>query len=218
MRARHKVTDVAQLRNLTVAAALIKQFTHLLPDSPNPSQALRQFSAFVRQLTGREDWANDLADLDSGAVLATLAEMMGVSRFLWDDFLRIQHDNLFPVLVDAPALDEHGSVDALRDDLGARLSDAGDHEARVWVLNDYKDREMFRIDLRHITRRADFQRFSRELSDLGEVVIGQAAEVTHAALSSRLPGGVLPRWCICALGKFGGRDMGFASDVEMLFL
>ncbi len=217
-RGRRKISDPAQLRNLRVAAALIKQFTHLLPGSANPAQALRQFSAFTRQLIGREGWADDLAGLDSGTVLETLAEMMGVSRFLWDDFLRIQHDNLFPVLVDAPALDASTGVELLHERLGARLRDGADHEARVRALNDFKDREMFRIDLRHITGRSGFEQFSRELSDLGDVVIGAAAGLSHAALAHRLPGGTLPPWCICALGKFGGRDMGFASDVEMLFL
>ncbi|MEE8421609.1 MAG: ACT domain-containing protein [Dehalococcoidia bacterium] len=213
-----KITDPVQLRNLTAAAALIRQFTHLLPMAPNPAQALRQFSALTRQLLSNARWADDFADLESGTVLETLAELMGVSRFLWDDFLRIQHDNLFAVVVDAPALDNRKTRDALLDDLRTRQRDVETYEQRVQVMNDLKDREMFRIDLRHITRRADFESFAEELSELGDVVIGEAAELAHEALRPRLEGRTLPPWCICALGKFGGRDMGFASDVEMLFL
>ena len=25
-------------------------------------------------------------------------------------------------------------------------------------------------------------------------------------------------WCICALGKFGGRELGFGSDIELVFV
>ena len=38
------------------------------------------------------------------AVLEALVDLLGVSRFLWEDFLRLQHENLFPLLLDVPQL------------------------------------------------------------------------------------------------------------------
>jgi [glutamine synthetase] adenylyltransferase / [glutamine synthetase]-adenylyl-L-tyrosine phosphorylase len=208
-----KLLDPDRIHELRVAAALIKQFTHILPYSPNPAQAFRQFSALAREMLSRPDWVADLQSLESDRVLLTLAELMGVSEFLWEDFLRIQHENLFPVLRDLPALDVAKSQDRLRQEL------AGD--ARQ--LNELKDREMFRIDLRHITRRTDIAQFSSELSDLAEVVVARACELSHLELQERF--GVPLRddcrpcpWCVCGLGKFGGREMGFASDIELLFV
>ena len=55
-------------------------------------------------------------------VLSTLAELMGVSRFLWEDFLRMQHENLFPVPLDLPGLEEPKIMDRLRESLQGRLS------------------------------------------------------------------------------------------------
>ena len=43
-----------------------------------------------------------ITHLTTTPVLETLADLMGVSRFLWEDFLRLQHQNLYPVLVDVP--------------------------------------------------------------------------------------------------------------------
>jgi glutamate-ammonia-ligase adenylyltransferase len=81
---------------------------------------------------------------------------------------------------------------------------------------------MFRIDLRHITGRIGFRDFSEELSDLAGVVVEETAELSHQGLRRRfgtptLGDGRPCPWSICALGKFGGRELGFGSDVEMLF-
>jgi len=149
--------------------------------------------------------------------------MMGVSQFLWEDFLRMQHENLFPVVLDTPALDEDRSIDRLRKACDEQTEDAALDGGPVSALNEFKDREMFRIDLRHITHRIDFRRFSEELTELAEVVVQKAAELVQTRLDPRfgaptLEGGKGCGWCICALGKFGGRELGFGSDVELLFI
>ncbi len=217
-----KITGEEELRKVRVAAALIKQFTHLLPRSPNPAMALRQFNALTLQMLSRPDWSSDLQDLESATVQATLAQLMGVSEFLWEDFLRMQYENLFPVVVDVPSLDEARPAQRLEEDLHGRLARLDDHSERVDALNGFKDREMFRIDLRHITGRIGFSEFSMELTALGEVMVREAAALSYARLTEQygeplLPDGRACAWCICALGKFGGREMGFGSDVELIF-
>lgn len=222
------VTDLAgralgdeRQHELRVAATLIKQFTHLLPRSPDPGQALRQFNALVAQMLTRPQWTAELANLENPAVLETLASLMGVSRFLWEDFLRMQHENLFPVLVDPPSLRAAPDATALRADLTRRLAAQPGLSERVAALNSFKDREMFRIDLRHLTGQTDFTQFSVELSDLAEVVIAAAADLAHAEVARqtgppRLVDGQPCPWTIAALGKFGGCELGFGSDLELV--
>jgi glutamate-ammonia-ligase adenylyltransferase len=225
------VTDVAgrpireeeQIHELRVATTLVKQFTHLLPHSPDPGQAVRQFNAFVKELLTRPQWTAALANLESLDVLETLANLMGVSRFLWEDFLRLQHENLFPVVLDVPGLREPTTAAALREGLDRRLSRYRDCDVRVRELNAFKDREMFRIDLRHITGRSTFTQFGAELTDLAELVVAVAADLVQESLGRqfgepRLADGRPCPWSIVALGKFGGRELGFGSDLELLFL
>jgi len=218
-----KITDAQRLNELRVAAALIKQFTHLLGRSPDPAQALRQFGALARSTLARPDWTSRLGDLESEDVLENLAEMLGVSRFLWEDFLRMQQENLFPVLADAEALDARKPREQLREELEAFCAGADSRGEAVRRLNESKDREMFRTDLRHITQRIGFLDFSRELADLAEAVVTVASDLAHRELQARhgaprLENGSACGWSIAALGKFGGRDLGFASDIELLFL
>ncbi len=218
-----KITDTHRLDELRVAAALIKHFTHLLGRSPDPAQALRQFGSLARSTLARPDWTSRLSDLESEDVLEVLAGMLGVSRFLWEDFLRMQQENLFPVLADAQALDGRKSRDEFREELAAACAAAGSHEEAVRLLNQYKDREMFRTDLRHITQRVGFLDFSRELADLAEAVVSVASDLAHRRLAAehgapQIEDGTSCGWAIAALGKFGGRELGFASDIELLFL
>ena len=215
------ITGARRTQELEVATSLINQFTRLLPRSSNPAQALLQFNALTRQMLSRPDWVDGLRDLESRSVLETIADMMGVSKFLWEDFLRMQHENLFPVLVDVPALSDRPSKDDLTTSLAAELHDEAEHEGRAHRLNRFKDREMFRVDLRHITGRIGFGDFSAELSDLADVVIGAAADVCAEALAARIGIPMLGEepcpWSVCALGKLGGKELGFGSDVELLF-
>ena len=218
-----KIRDDYKLNQLWVAAALIKQFTYYLPVAPDPAQALRQFNSLTTQLLAMRDWTSKLHDLDSPDVMETLARMMGMSRFLWEDFLRMQHDNLFPVLLDAESLDKSLSLDELEAAVAADLRTCRGHKERARALNDFKDREMFRVDLRYITGRVDLAQFSRELTGVADALIRNAFLISFNRVSARrgvprLDSGPACGWGIFALGKFGGRDMGFGSDIELMFV
>ena len=218
-----KIEDERRLDQLWVAAALIKQFTYYLPVAPDPAQALRQFNSLTSQLLAMRDWTSKLRDLDSPDVMETLARMMGMSRFLWEDFLRMQHDNLFPVLLDAESLDRSLSLDELEAIIDSDLGACDSHEDRSRILNDFKDREMFRVDLRFITGRVGLRQFSCELTSIADVLTRKAFEISFGFVSERrgvprTESGSVCAWGIFALGKFGGRDMGFGSDIELMFV
>ncbi len=217
-----KITDQDKLRELRFACALIKQFAYLLPHSPNPGQAIRQFRDLASRMLENPEQAADLSSIQSASTLQILAEVMGVSRFLWEDFLRMQHENLFPLIRDRAEIDRSFGKNELAVLLQQQLAATGELGRQIKILNDFKDREMFRIDLRHITGLCGDVEFARGLTDLADVVVAAAAELSHAQLAPRfgkpqLAGQPCP-WAILSAGKFGGREMGFASDLELLFV
>lgn len=219
-----KITDAQEQRKLRAGTVLVKHFTHLLPRSPNPHSAITHFREFMSQLFTRSDWATELSSLDRPEVLDALARLLGVSDFLWDDFLRMQYGNLFPVVKDIKEIKGSVGKPILRTKLNEMLNDAGDEESHIMILNKFKDREMFRIDMRYIQGYSKrFSNFSSELSDLVEVVIDSAYHFNYEFLQReygvpKLNTGARCEIAICALGKLGGRDIGFASDIELLFI
>ncbi len=223
-----KIESPQKQRELRAAIVLIKHFTHLLPHSPNPEAALLHFREFIYQLFQRPNWPDEIASLERSDVLKALARVLGVSDFLWDDFLRMQYANLFPVVRDVESL----TAAKPRTDLNAELAltietcSLGESEYPSWreALNAFKDRELFRIDMRHILGlTAEFWDFAAELTDLAESVIAAALERCQAELNAKYgqpsppqfaPGGL----SVVALGKCGGRELGFASDIELMFI
>ncbi|MDQ7030610.1 MAG: glutamine synthetase adenylyltransferase [Ardenticatenia bacterium] len=219
-----KITDPEAQRRLRAATVLVKHFTHLLPRSPNPRAALQQFREFLDELFCRPNWPDEIASLEQTEVLQALARLLGVSEFLWEDFLRLQHDNLFPVVRDVDHLAAGKPRRQMARELAALLAQEQGGEARRQALNAFKDREMFRIDMRYILGHTpSFHLFSQELTDLAEVVVEATYRLCEEELEARhgipvRPDGTSCALVICALGKCGGRELGVASDIELMFI
>ena len=218
-----KITAPERQEELRAATVLIKHFTHLLPRAPNPEAALTQFRQFLATLFARPGWHHDLASFQAPAILEALARLLGTSQFLWEDFLRIQYEQLFPVLREVAELDLSKSKSTLWFEIRSALEQAPDEASRRQALNTFKDREMFRVDMRYILGRISFEEFSAALTDLAEVVVEAAYQMCWESLARRygtplLPDGTPCRAAVCGLGKLGGREMGFASDIELMFV
>lgn len=219
-----KITDPVRQQELRAAVVLTKHFTHLLPRSPNPDAALLHFSDFLERLFQRPNWPEEFASLERSDVLDALARLLGVSNFLWEDFLRLQHENLFPVVKDVEALADHKPKPELAIELARELALADDETKIRANLNAFKDREMFRTDMRHILGHAKgFGQFSSELTDVAEVIVDAARKICDDELQQRYGRALRDDLsdcplCVAALGKCGGRELGFASDIELMFL
>jgi glutamate-ammonia-ligase adenylyltransferase len=92
------------------------------------------------------------------------------------------------------------------------------------ILNGYKDQELFRIDMKHLLGSPyDLVIFSRAVTDLADVILEEAYDACHRHLKRQygrplLSDRTVCPFAICGLGKFGGREMGYASDIELLFI
>ena len=219
-----KIQDSAEQQELKLTATLIKQFTHFLTWAPDPAKALDYFDRFLDQLLegGRDGRALDF--LKEKKTLATLARLLGTSDFLWEDFLRRQHSNLLPMLESyqrAPLI--RPQADMTRE-LRKRVSSARSDEQRRRVLNQYKDEEMFRIDMKHLLDPAStLTDFSQALTELADLVLDQTVrdcqlKLSHVHGAPRLTDGTPCPFAVFGMGKFGGRELGYASDIEVLFV
>lgn len=217
-----KITAAAGQRELRLIVLLIKQFTHFLTVAPDPVMALQHFDRLVDRLADDAARGADLQWLWEESTLKALAAVLGSSHFLWEDFLRLHYDTILPVLKDLRAADQHLSRDALQERVQQALQGATTPAARKHALNAVKDRELFRINMRPLLHRElPFGVFSEELSDLADVVLAAALTLAHTFLQERYGSPLLGDGRPCAfalfgLGKLGGRELGYASDMEIL--
>jgi glutamate-ammonia-ligase adenylyltransferase len=225
VRGRHgrKIESRAEQQELLVTATLAKQFTQHLIWAPDPTKALESFDQFLDQLFRDARGKKTLAFLSKKATLPLLARLLGTSDYLWEDFVRRQHANLLPILDayrDQPLVRTRRQLAlALRRQLARATSD----DRRRAILNQFKNQELFRIDMKHLLdRKTTLPDFSLALTNLAETILEQAVADCAASLARRHGAPRLGRtpcpFAVCAMGKFGGRELGYASDIEVLFV
>lgn len=214
-----KLQKSAEQNRLMLAVRTIKQFTRFITEAPDPAKAMHHFDQLLDKLieAGGRKVQNH--------TLSLLAQLLGSSDDLWDTFLRVHFTELIPMIeaieADANLPAKAGMQRALRAAI-KRAGASGDLQKSA--LNAYKDRQLFRIDVQHLLRPdSTLAEFSRSLTDLAEVVIDEASRIHYANLVRQFGQPKRPDDSPCAfaifgLGKFGGREMGYASDLELLFV
>jgi [glutamine synthetase] adenylyltransferase / [glutamine synthetase]-adenylyl-L-tyrosine phosphorylase len=220
-RADGRKLEEAEQEELRWAVGLIKQFTHFLPWAPDPARALRYFDQFLDRVASLEPAVR--AEFSRPEALHDLARLLGSSAFLWEDLLRFRLERLLPVLARWRTRPIRTRAE-LQAHLDSRLAGAPDSEAIRRALDDVKDEELLLIDAKRLLDpEMTLKAFSAALADLAEALVGGAVEAVHARMAERegLPVGADGKECplaVQALGKFGGREMGHASDLELLFV
>jgi len=224
-RANGDALDRELLDHLKLSALFTKQFTYFLYHAPDPYTALLRFESLLTDVLDSHRRGNLKPLLLNDKVLADLARLLGASDYLWEDFIRRQSENLIPLLAGDSDTRMYSTEPAqLSSKLEAVLDEEHDYKSKVQVLNRFKDQENYRIDLDHILRKdLDFFFLSSRLTALAELVVKTALELAWGELQQRygVPrtvAGIQVPYAVFGLGKMGGEALGYASDIELLFI
>jgi [glutamine synthetase] adenylyltransferase / [glutamine synthetase]-adenylyl-L-tyrosine phosphorylase len=103
---------------------------------------------------------------------------------------------------------------------------ANDYAAALNGLREFKERQMLRIAARDLSRLGNAPEVIREISDVADVCLSGVWQVCFQQLSAKfgLPYHQDPtgRWlvtsgCVLGLGKLGGQELNYSSDVDVIF-
>jgi glutamate-ammonia-ligase adenylyltransferase len=219
-----KIEDETEQERLRTAVALIKQFTRFLPEAPDPAKAMRHFDQFLDKIAEERIPDRMISFFAGREGMNLLAHLLGSSDFLWDDFLSLRFKDLLPILGDFAGTELRPGGQSLRRQLAGLLSPASTFEEKKKVLNRFKDSQVFLIDVKHLLDpQVTLMDFSQALTELAEVALDEAAKICFEHLVEQhgepaQADGTPCQFTICGLGKFGGREMGYASDLEVLFV
>ncbi len=220
-----KITEPKQLDRIKLSVLLTKQFTYFLSQSPSPYSALLRFEELLQRvldLPGKGRLLEMLFDVDT---LKYLARLLGISDFLWEDFIRLQYETLIPMLKPHARQESFSDLpEQLCKKLDEVISREDTLEGKERVMNEYKDRQIFLMDLNHILLDGwDLKKLSINLTRLAECVVDKAFDLAYRAMKEiygvpRSVAGLEAKYAVMGLGKFGGVALGYASDIEILFL
>ena len=191
---------------------------NVLRDSPNSDMALRYLSAFTDKVGARSSYYTMFAEKPS--TLEALTRVCGTSLYLAD--MLIASPELFDLLT-VPTLVERSKTLAEKQEEVLRIVTQAPEGKMLSLLRHYKNDEIWRIALRNILGNATLPTTTQELSDLAEAVLQAIypeieAELREAHGTPLNPDGTPATFAIVAMGKFGGRELNFSSDLDVMYV
>lgn len=218
-----KIIERDLLDKIELSVLLTKQFTYFLGRSPDPSMALSRFQQLVSGIIGLPEKRQWIETFSNPSALRGLAQILGASDFIWEDFVRTQYESILPIVDDSLDVDSpKWSAEEMEQRLKTGLATADNYEKRKAAINTFKDREIFLIDVDHILNTGvDVEMLAEPLTGLAELVVEKSVECIYDRLTKkwgvpRTVGGLPVPFALFGLGKFGGRALGYASDIELL--
>ena len=148
-------------------------------------------------------------------VLPRLAQLMGASSWAADYLTR--HPLLLDELLDARVLLSLPDWDGWKEELRRLMRDhEGDAERQLDVLRHFQHAQTFRLLAQDLAGLLTVERLADHLSMLADVII----EATLHAAWIEIGGtrDAPPRFAVVGYGKLGGKELGYASDLDLVFL
>ena len=194
--------------------------------APDPDQALGFLADFASACKAPAPYFQLLAE--HRRVARLLLSLFGTSDFLSKRFLR------YPELLDALLREDSVALEKdlprVRADLEERLGpevtgsgrgdpDLGELDARIeralGELRRFKDEEVLRVAIHDIAGTLPLVEVMRQLSHLAQGCLERCLALAEeeAAARRRLPP---RRLCVVGMGKLGGREMGYHSDLDLV--
>jgi len=203
------LSDSARARLDRVLPALL----HAATRSPRPDAALKRVLGLLQAILRRTSY---LALLDEQpSALARLVDVLARSALLAERLAAypLLLDELLDVRVSGPMPD----ADAMQAECDAALA-VDDPEAALRLLNETRLALSFRMALATLDGRQRAVDSTRQLAELAQAVVVTVHALAVADMQQAhgvIPGG---RFAIIGYGSLGGLELGFGSDLDLVFL
>jgi glutamate-ammonia-ligase adenylyltransferase len=147
--------------------------------------------------------------------LTKVAQMVGSS--VWAAGYLNRHPILLDELLAPSLLEPAPDWPAFRQQLQATLDDvAPDTERQMDLMREAHHAQVFRLLAQDLAGLLSVERLSDHLSDLADQIVAEALRQAWLKLPSRHRDE--PRFAVIAYGKLGGKELGYASDLDLVFI
>ncbi len=186
-----------------------------LADAADPEQATRLLGAFFTRLATPSIYARAMAD--DKQVVRKLAGLFGASAFLGESL--VFHPELVESVLFAKGIP---TPEGVRRQVDAEVAEAAKRTASsqeldpadelVGALRRAKSRTTMEVGLAELSGELVTREATSILSAVADATLEHATR--HALAEKGLTGGL----AVVAMGKLGGREIGYGSDLDVVFL
>lgn len=182
--------------------------------SGSPDQTLFNLAEFTHRVGGRTGLLTLLAE--NPKTIRLLISLFASSQFLTDLFLKRPEllDSL--IRVDLTRLSKNR--DEQLKELLAALTEVGDLESKLNTLRRYRVEEFIRIGLHDLGGALEIEEVVEQLSSLAAACLECASRLAAEEMEKiygKLPRG---RFAILGMGKLGGKEIDYISDLDLIFI
>ncbi|MFM8289677.1 MAG: hypothetical protein ACKOGA_23555, partial [Planctomycetaceae bacterium] len=200
---------VVQATDPATADALLPTLLLCLADAPQPDHTLLNFERLVQNIPQPEGLFQSLAANPRG--IEILLRLFVGSQFLSD--ILLTNPGYLDRLTEQRRLADFKSVQQLYIEAQAELVGIDDPDAQLDALRRFQRWELLRIGVCDFFGLFDFRRVTVQLSLLADALTRACLTHSYADL------GLSPQgFCVIAMGKLGGEELNYSSDIDLLFL
>lgn len=193
--------------------ALMPPMLELAAGMQEPDTTLNRMLDLLEAIAGRAPYLRLLQEYPQ--TLARIAQLASASPWA-AQYLR-GRPYLLDELLDARNLYAEPDWSALKQELDDRLAAlAGDVERQMDELRHSKQSITFRLLAQDLAGRLSIERLSDHLSALADLLVETTLRLVWASLAGRHRDA--PAFAVIAYGKLGGKELGYASDLDLVFL
>jgi len=200
-------------RTASIQRTLLPAMLEWFADAPNPDAGLFGFRRISEALGSTHWYLQTLRD--EGAVAQRLALVLASSRYATDLLQRA------PEGVRMLAEDD-GLVPRSREVVEKEMLSAGlrhhDPVQGIIAVRAVRRRELFRVAVADLLGMLDVAQVGEALTDVMSATLEAALAVAGAAVEAERRAPLPMRMAIVAMGRFGGHELGFGSDADVMFV
>jgi len=208
----------ARWRGDGLQAELFDRFAPTLADAlqraPDPDRLLVNCDRWLESLGATLTYYRLFAETPHA--LKPVLAVLGASDYMADTLL--QNPELSEILLDVRLLTRPRPRSEMRRDLSRLLRACTSYWMQLDRLRAFKQQEYLRITALDLLGKATLTETMRALSDLADVCADAALEASHRELAAQQGVAGEHGFCILAMGKWGGRELNYSSDIDPIFL
>ncbi|MBI5889864.1 MAG: bifunctional [glutamate--ammonia ligase]-adenylyl-L-tyrosine phosphorylase/[glutamate--ammonia-ligase] adenylyltransferase [Nitrosomonadales bacterium] len=192
---------------------LLPRLAELCAETSNREDALRRTLAMLDAIARRSSYLAFLAEYPQA--LPRLVHLLAASA--WAGDYLTQHPILLDELLDTRELYVAPDWKALDMQLATRLeAHVGDTEREMDSLRQFQQAQTFQLLAIDLHGQLPLEKLSDHLSDLADLVLRHVLRLCWR--DARKKHREDPQFAVIAYGKLGGRELGYASDLDLVFL
>jgi len=183
-----------------------------LASLPDPDLAAINLLRFAEASVSRISLFNDL--IEYPVIREVLLAIFSQSPYLSD--ILVREPGLFHWLTTTDVLHRSLEPEDLRSEVDRIKGMFSRPERRLDALRRLYRREILRIGAQDILERSPVEVVTRQLSDLADVLIQAVLDSARESLIARLGAFPAAPFVVLGLGKLGGRELNYSSDVDLI--